>query len=93
MTTVGWLGAQGVGETVEHFAMTAQALNRRRGLNGAAAPALGKQRKENGEERRRLRPYSAAQKHKEATQEPFPRQREAKDGHGDDLNEIEARRR
>jgi len=45
VTTVGWLGAQGVGEIVERFAATAQTLNRRRGLNGAAAPALGKQRK------------------------------------------------
>jgi len=45
VTTVGWLGAQGVGETIERFAATAQALNRWRGLNGAAAAAAGKQRK------------------------------------------------
>ena len=53
VTTVGWLGAQGVGEIVERFAAMAQALNRRRGLNGAAAAATGKQRKratENGDD-------------------------------------------
>ena len=55
-TTTGWMGAQGRGEAVEHFAVMTQALVRRRGLNGAAAMAPGKQRKGNGEERRRLRP-------------------------------------
>ena len=75
------------------FVETRKALRRRCKLDGAAAAASGKQRKENGEERRRQRPYSATQKHKEATQEPSPRQREAEDGHGDDQNEIEARRR
>ena len=45
MTTVGWLGAQGVSKSIERFAAMAQALNRRRGLNGATAAASGKQRK------------------------------------------------
>jgi len=55
-TMTGWMGAQGRGEAVEHFAVMTQALVRRRGLNGATAMAPGKQRKGNGEERRRLRP-------------------------------------
>ena len=55
-TTTGWMGAQGRGEAVEHFAVMTQVLVQQRGLNGAAAMVPGKQRKGNGEERRRLRP-------------------------------------
>jgi len=62
-------------------------------LNGAAVVATGKAEETNGEKRRRCRPYSAAQKQEEATQEPSPRQREAEHGHGGDWNAIEARRR
>ena len=55
-TMTGWMGAQGRGEAIEHFVVMTQTLVRRRGLNGAAAMAPGKQRKGNSEERRRLRP-------------------------------------
>ena len=54
VTTIGWLGAQGVGEVVEHFAETVQALNRRQELNGAAAVATGKQRRRKERRRQRL---------------------------------------
>ena len=46
MTKVGQLGAQGIGEVIERFAMTAQALVRQRGLNGAAAMASEKTEEE-----------------------------------------------
>ena len=41
-----WLSTQGRGEAVERFAVTAQALVRRRGLNGAAAMASEKTEEE-----------------------------------------------
>ena len=43
-TRAGWLGAQGVGETIRCFAAIAHALVRWRGLNRAVAAASGKQR-------------------------------------------------
>ena len=41
----------------------------------------GKTEKEEKRRRRRLGSYNATQKLKEATTEPFPRQRDVKDGH------------
>ena len=90
---VGWLGAQGTSEARTGFAETVTALGLRRKLDGAAAVASGKQRRRNGEERRRRRHYNTAQKQKEATQEPSPRQREAEDGHGRAWKQKEDRRR
>ena len=43
--------------------------------------ATGKAEEEEKRRRRRLGSYNATQKLKEATTEPFPRQRDAKDGH------------
>ena len=43
--------------------------------------ATAKTEEEEKRRRRRLGTYSMAQKLKEATMEPFPRQRDAKDGH------------
>ena len=48
MTTVGWLGAQGVGEAIERFATTAQALVRRRWLDGDDRRRREKQSEEAG---------------------------------------------
>jgi len=48
------------------------------------AAATGKAEQGNGDKRRRPRLNSAAQKCKEATQEPSPRQRNAEDGHDRD---------
>jgi len=62
-------------------------------LNGAAVAVTGKAEETNGEKRRRCRPYSAAQKQEEATQEPSPCQCEAERGHDGDWNAIEARHR
>jgi len=73
VTRVGWLGAQGVGGAGTSFAETVEALRRRQKLNGAMAVATGKSRGRNGEERRRRRPYNAAQKQEEATPRPSPR--------------------
>ena len=54
--------------------------------------ATGKteEKERNGDGARALK---TARKQAEATQVPSPRQRGAKEGHGDDQNEIEARRR
>ena len=41
-TKVSQLGAQGIGEVIERFAVTAQALVRQRGLNGAVVATSGK---------------------------------------------------
>ena len=41
-TKVSQLGAQGIGEAIERFATMAQALVRRRGLNGAVVATSGK---------------------------------------------------
>ena len=46
MTTVGWLGTQGVGEAIERFAVMAQTLVRRRGLDGDNRRRREKQSKE-----------------------------------------------
>jgi len=78
---VGWLDAQGYGGAGARFAETATALSRRRELDGAAAVATGKTEEEEKRRRRRLGSNNTAQKLKEATTEPFPRQCDAKDGH------------
>ena len=46
VTTVGWLGTQGVGEAIERFAVMAQTLVRRRGLDGDNRRRREKQSKE-----------------------------------------------
>ena len=66
------------------------AMTQARWSNGGG---IGKTEETNGKKRRRWRPYSAAQKHKEATQEPSLRQREAKDGHECAWKPEEGRRR
>ena len=78
---MGWLDAQGCGGAEALFAETATALGRRRELDGAAAAVTGKTEKEEERRRRRLGSYNVTQKLKEATTEPFPHQRDAKDGH------------
>ena len=52
-----------------------------------------KTKEKKGNERRRLRLNSVAQKHKETTQEPSPRQRDAEDGHDRDWKPKEGHRR
>ena len=88
----GWLGAQGIGGARTGFAETAMALRRRCELDGAMAAATGKAEQGNGDERRRPRLNSAAQKRKEATQEPSLCQHDAKDGHNRDWKPEEGRR-
>ena len=78
---MGWLDAQGYGGAGTRFAATATALGRRQKLDGAAAAVTGKTEKKEERRRRRLGSYNATQKLKEATTEPFPCQRDAKDGH------------
>ena len=56
------------------------------------AVATGKAEQGNGDERRRPRLNSVAQKRKEATQEPSLRQCDAEDGHGHDWKPKEGRR-
>ena len=80
-TKVGWLGAQGIGEAGIGFAEMATALGRRRELDGAAVVVTGKTEEEEKRRRRCLGSYNATQKLTEATTEPFPCQRDAKDGH------------
>ena len=87
------LSAQGRGEAVERFAMTAQALVRRRGLNEEWRWRREKTEERKERQRRRLGPNNTAQKLKEATLRPLPRQRDAKDGHACDWNAEEGRRR
>ena len=53
----------------------------------------GKTEEEKGDERRRPRLNSVAQKRKEAMQEPSPCQRDTEDGHGHDWKPEEGRRR
>ena len=89
----GRLASQGTGGAMTRFAKTGRALPRRCKLDGAERQCREKQGRENGEERRLLRLYSAAKNQVEATQEPSPRQRGAESGHGGDWNAIEARRR
>ena len=84
------LSAQGRGEAVERFAMTAQALVRRRGLNEEWRWQREKTEERKERRRRRLGPNNTAQKLKEATQRPLPRQRNAKDGHARDWKQTEA---
>ena len=79
VTKVGWLGAQGIGEAGTGFAETATALGQRRELNGATVVVTGKTEEEEKRRRRRLGSYNVTQKLKEATTEPFPCQRDAKD--------------
>ena len=71
------LSAQGRGEAVERFAMTAQALVRRRGLNEEWRWRREKTEERKERRRRRLGPNNTAQKLKEATLRPLPRQRDA----------------
>jgi len=80
-TKVGWLGAQGIGKAGTGFAETATALGRRRELDEAAVVVMGKTEEEEKRRRRRLGSYNTTQKLKEATTEPFPCQRDTKDGH------------
>ena len=54
---------------------------------------VGKIEQESGGKRRQPRLNRAAQKRKEATQWPSPRQRDAKDGHDRAWNQTEGRRR
>ena len=71
------LSAQGRGEAVERFATTAQALVRRRGLNEEWRWRREKTEERKERRRRRLGPNNTAQKLKEATLRPLPRQRDA----------------
>ena len=71
------LSAQGRGEAVERFATTAQALVRRRGLNEEWRWRREKTEERKERRRRRLGPNNMAQKLKEATLRPLPRQRDA----------------
>jgi len=75
------------------FVETRKELQRRCELDEAARRRQEKQSRENGEERRLLKLYSAAKNQVEASQEPSPRQCGAESGHGGDRNAIEARRR
>ena len=64
------------------FTEMATVLGRRCELAGAmTTTAAVKIEEEEKRRRRRFGTYSVAQKLKEATTEPFPRQRDAKDGH------------
>jgi len=74
---LGELGLQGEYGAGTGFAATVETLRRRQKLNGAMAVKTGKSRGRNGKERRRRRPYNAAQKQEEATPRPSPRQRDA----------------
>ena len=87
------LTAQGRGKAVERFTTTAQALVRRRGLNEEWRWRREKTEERKERRRRRLGPNNTAQKLKEATLRPLPRQRDAKDGHARDWNAEEGRRR
>ena len=71
------LSAQGRGEAIERFAMTAQALVRRRGLNEEWRWRREKTEERKERRRRRLGPNNTAQKLKEAALWPSPRQRDA----------------
>ena len=70
-----------------------ETLRRWQKLNGAMAVATGKAEQGNGDERRRPRLNSVAQKRKEAMQEPSPRQCDAEDGHDGDWKPEDGRRR
>ena len=77
-TIVGWLGAQVVGEAIEHFVATMETLQRRRELVGDEQGRWKKQSK-GKEEWRRLQTFiGRPRKQGEATAAPFPCQREAK---------------
>ena len=93
MTMTSWLGAQGIGGAGTGFAEMATALRRRCELDGAIAAATGKAKQGNGDERRRPRLNSVAQKRKEATQEPSPCQHDAEDGHDRDWKPKEGHQR
>ena len=87
------LSAQGRGEAVERFATTAQALVRRRGLNGEWRWRREKTEERKERRRRRLGPNNTAQKLKEAALWPSPRQRNAKNSHDHAWKQTEDRRR
>ena len=82
---------------MRHWTRSDTQCRRRRavGEGAAAARKLGGEKNREGErgERRRRKLYNAAKKDEEATQEPFPRQRDAEGGHSRAWKLIEARRR
>ena len=81
-TIVGWVDAQENDITGMAFTEMATALGRRCELAGAmTTTAAVKTEEEEKRRRRRFGTYSVAQKLKEATTEPFPRQHDTKDGH------------
>ena len=65
--------------------------------DGTSSPELGggdwKTEEEREEERRRRRPLKRSSEARRSHDAAFPCQRGAKDGHGDDQNAVEARRR
>ena len=87
------LDTQGTSGAGTRFAAMAWALVRRQKLNGAMATAAVETEERSGGKRRRLGLNRAAQKHKEATQETSPRQREAEDVHARAWKRTEGRRR
>ena len=87
------LDAQGTSGTRTHFATMARALVQRQKLNGAMATAAVETEERSGGKRRRPGLNRVAQKHKEATQETSPRQREAEDIHARVRKRTEGRRR
>ena len=66
MTRASWLGAQGVGEAIERYAAMAQALVRWWELAGDEQGDGKKTEQGSGDQRRRPRLNSVAQKRKEA---------------------------
>ena len=92
-TRASWLGTQGTSGAGTHIAPMAQTLVRRRGLNGEWRWRREKTEERKERRRRRLGPNNTAQKLKEATLRPLPRQHDAKDGHARDWNAEEGRRR
>ena len=76
-TRASWLGAQGTSGAGTRIAVTAQTLVRRRGLNEEWRWRREKTEERKERRRRRLGPNNMAQKLKEATLRPLPRQRDA----------------
>ena len=87
------MGAQGVGEAIEHFAATVETLQRWCELTGDEQGRREKQRTRK-EERRRLQSFiGRLRKQGEATEKSFPCQREAKSSHSRAWNAEDSRRR